>query len=529
MKKYLTARNVLPVAAVILFFSIFLLLGLSIYRAYGTYVDEPAQMTVAHHNYEYLKRGDPAQLVYHDWDYGPVFELFTMTTIRFLPLNWPPEAEYYLRHLDVFLVFWLGCMGFFGIVARRFKSWALGLLGTAFLILSPVIFGNAFYNSKDIPFLSFYILCLFTMILFLERPNLLTAMLHALVSALLIDIRIPGLVLVAITLGMLALQLLARTPGGGELHPRAGKAILAGGVYALLSGGLVVAFFPVTWSDPLGKLVQVFGILAHRSWLCCCNLLLGQCYPSGQSPWYYIPAWLGVTTPEFYLFLFVIGLAAVLAFLFLRPNLDLTSEKRHAIIYLGALFLPLGVVIAANSVLYNAWRQMYFIYAPFLLIGMEGFVAAGRFLRARLGPRIAVAILGTITAASLVSTASFMLINHPYQYLYFNSLAGRDMQQVKARFEMDYWGVTLLDGLRYVLAHDPRNDIVIASRQIHIQDYSKMLTQAEQERLRFTQDPAFADYYLSEYYMHPQEYSDLNEVYSIQIGNAKVMSVFKLK
>lgn len=528
MKNIFHKWNLIPILITSAFFAGFLLVGISIYRDYGTFVDEYPQMNIAQRNYDFLKRGDPTKFDFPDWEHGAAFEVLTIYSTRFLARNFPFSDLFYLRHLDVFLFFWISSIGFFLLVKYKFKSWMIGLLGTSFLYLSPVIFGNAFYNSKDIPLLSVYILGLFTLVIFLERPNVLTAALHALMCAFLINIRIPGVILPALTVGALGLELVAANRR--QIHPRLGRTLIAAAVFIVLTVGLTILFFPASWSDPFHRFIDAYIAMTHRSWTCCCNLLMGGCFTSDAIPWYYVPAWMGVTTPIFYLVLFLIGLAAALVSFLVHPWNHMTPEKRSAVIYLGALILPLAAVIIGRAVIYNGWRHLYFIYAPFLILALDGFVALYRFLKVRLQPRLAASLLGLVTLVSFATTAVVMIQSHPYENIYFNFLAGTDPQQIKQNYELDYWGLSYIEGMRYILVNDPRpGGILLATNQTHITEFSFMLPEAQQTRLAFTNDPTRADYFMSNYYLHPGDYDYPNEVFSIKVGGAKILSVFKLK
>ena len=50
---------------------------------------------------------------------------------------------------------------------------------------------------------------------------------------------------------------------------------------------------------------------------------------------------------------------------------------------------------------------------------------------------------------------------HPYQNVYFNRLAGKDMQMIKQRFDLDYWGLAYREGLAYILSVDDRETIPV--------------------------------------------------------------------
>jgi hypothetical protein len=520
-------KFLIPIVIVTVFFGAFAWIGFHIYRDYGTYVDEFPQIEIGRINYEYLKTGDASKLDFHDWDHGAVFEVFTVLTTRFLPQNWHYEDQFYLRHLDVFLSFWAGGLALFALVTKKFRDWKMGLLGSAMLFLSPVLFGNAFFNSKDIPFLSLYIIGLLTLLLFLERPNLWTAGLHALICGLLIDIRVPGVILVAITIGMLAMELSASNRH--SLHPSPRSTLIAGVGFVLATLLFIVVFFPAIWSNPVARFIEAYVSMSHRSWLCCCNLVLGQCFASGQIPWYYVPVWIAVSTPLWYVLLFLAGLAPAGIVLLSKPRLEITPEKRYMILTLSAFILPLAAIIIGKAVIYNGWRHMYFIYGPFLLIALEGFAFLGNQLAKKLSRPATWGALAIVTLISFSSTAAYILRNHPYEFVYFNVLAGTDMREIKERYELDYWGLSYIDGLRYILAHDSRPVIRVVANKNHLKEYTFMLSQAEQDRLLMASDMDSADYFMTDYYLHPQDYDLPNQIYAISVENAKILSVFKLK
>jgi hypothetical protein len=59
----------------IIFFALFLVVGLAIYRDYGVPWDEYAQMKVGEVNTRYVLNGNPNLLSFKNRYYGPVFEV----------------------------------------------------------------------------------------------------------------------------------------------------------------------------------------------------------------------------------------------------------------------------------------------------------------------------------------------------------------------------------------------------------------------------------------------------------------------
>ncbi len=155
---------------VALFFGAYLLLGLSIAGDYGTNTDEWVhcrnrgiifvKLAISRINGVVFGRPDTElealYAAYDDKDYGAVYEMAMVAVEGALRLK--DERSITLsRHIFVFVVFWLSAYFFYQLIGQRFHSWRIGLLGCLMLILSPRIFADSFYNSKDIGFLRFYI------------------------------------------------------------------------------------------------------------------------------------------------------------------------------------------------------------------------------------------------------------------------------------------------------------------------------------------------------------------------------------
>ena len=100
-----------------------------------------------------------------------------------------------LRHFFTFIFFFTSVYFFFLLVKKRYNSWTFGILGSLFLIMSPRIFANSFYNNKDVVFMSLFIISLYAAINFLEKQNYKNALIFSLLSAMLINVRILGLFL----------------------------------------------------------------------------------------------------------------------------------------------------------------------------------------------------------------------------------------------------------------------------------------------------------------------------------------------
>jgi len=204
------------------------------------------------------------------------------------------------------------------------------------------------------------------------------------------------------------------------------------------------------------------------------------------------------------------------------------EDEQQDFLFLLLFVMPLVAVIVLNSALYDGWRHMYFLYAPFLLITMSGFAVALKHARAVRSIREygAAGLIAGVVLFCMGSTAYQMIKNHPFQNVYFNMLAGSNPGQ---SFELDYWGLSFRQGLEYIVKHDKRPIIYLSANvDPPLMNNAVFLKKHDISRLRLT-DIAQADYFLTNYRWHPQAYPLNQEVFTITVDNQKIMSVFKLR
>ena len=528
----LTSRRVLTP----LFFGGLLLLGLFLAPDYGMGWDEPTDRQAGYISLRYVAgllypnalandylQGLPELRTYKEADHGVAFQLpLAVLEATFFPHD--IQRAYWLRHFLVFATFVLGAWAVYRLGTERFGSWRWGLVGAAVLVLSPRIFADAFYNHKDSVFLSLFALGGLTLTRLLRRPTAGRAVLHALVTALAVDVRVMGLLLPALTVGFGALEWWARP----ARRPGLARGIA---VYAAAVGPLVVLFWPYLWGAPVRRLWECFGNF-RRFRQTMQVFYLGQMVSCQRLPWHYLPVWLLVTTPVAYSALFLGGTGTVLRGFLRRPLAFLRSRAGRRDLLFGAWCAgPVVLVLTMQSVVYDGWRHVYFIYPAFVLLAVRGLQAGVQAYQtaplASAGRRLGLAA-GVLLAGSVVHTAVRQVADHPHQYAYFSCLPG----PVAARlFERDYWGVSARQGLAWVLAHDHRATITV-SDTLYYQDFlgnnSLLLPAANRARLRLVPHHR-ADYFIGMYRWHPEPYdaSYGTAIHEIRVGGLPILTVFR--
>jgi hypothetical protein len=249
----------------------------------------------------------------------------------------------------------------------------------------------------------------------------------------------------------------------------------------------------------------------------------------------YLARWISMSTPIPYTLAFIVG-SFVLLYQVIRNTFNVGWIKDHMtyFILLFWFFVPMAYFYAMKPCVYNGWRHFYFIYPAFVLIAVAGIEFLYRALNGntRLNDHLRNGLKYLLTALiflSLVDVMYFIVKNHPFQFVYFNRLAGRSMNEIKQNYEMDYWGVSKRQALEYLLTHDDSPLIKIVDTGSGMKYNQQILPNAERDRLYFCYPSEDPDYLITENDEPPAEFNDSLLIYTIKVGNANILSIFKLK
>lgn len=546
---------------VLLFFLALLAAGLWGFKDYGISWDEPDRLGngLDALNAVVRLRPQPTPVEQFDWAYGPAFNMLLLLVngvshaANGLGFGMPAERDrmaWLIQHLVTFLFFYVAVWFFYRLVSERFRSWKMGLLGAAILVLSPRIFADSFYNPKDLPLMSMTIICFHTLARYLDRPSFSRAAIHGLACALLIDIRITGILAPALTVLLAFVDVVRRRLTRAE-HFRVISRLTA---FMLFAGFFTVVFWPALWADPVGNFVRAFQIMGRFSAWGDTVLYIGRMVRANELPWHYAPVWIAVTTPLSYSLLFLAGVFALPRNLALsssardradddgRPPRSPYAARAHAVLNgiwdnrvdffcLLWFVLPVVGVIELGSVLYDGWRQLFFIYPAFLLLALVGF----RFLwdmcakGGRVTARIGRALLTILLGLDMLATVLFMIRSHPHENVYFNVLAGRNMTVVRKRFDMDYWGLSYRQLLEYIMRTDTSSVVRVGMAQAHGMDNAALLAPDQASRLIYDPSNGTEHYFLSEYRWHPGEYGFSDEYYAIRVNGGKIAVAYRVR
>lgn len=267
---------------------------------------------------------------------------------------------------------------------------------------------------------------------FVRHPAVFTA---AVVLGLTLSIRLPAFAAAAF-IGVLLL-----------LRRRADLValLLAYGTVAL---AVMFITWPYLWWEPAVRFLVTLRVMLNFPWPGQ-TLFDGAYYPPDALPNRYLPTLWGIQLTEPLLALALLGLG-VFAVWGLRRRLD-----RDLGVLAGLwTLLPFAAAVAVSPSLYDNARQLFFILPPVFLLGGLGLQIIFQWIQspALRGALIALAVLpGVLAIAQL----------HPYQYVYYNSLAG-GVQGAERRFELDYWGASFRAAAGYLNENAPPGARVVA-------------------------------------------------------------------
>ena len=539
MGNFSEKTNRQEIITVTLVYLTFFIVGILTYQDFGISVDEWELRLMGFASLKYimeiffqdhLSKIDEIVSVPDSWDYygthGVIFGL-PMAYIEYFFNITDSQKYFFIRHYFNHLIFLISNFYFFLLVKERFNNWIYGIFGGIFLFLSPRIFAESFYNYKDILFMSLFTINLYYGIHFLKSPSLKNSILFSLTTALTIDIRIMGIIIVPIIVFFLYLK---------YLRTKNFKIFTGVSTYLILFPLLTILFWPYLWESPFTHFIQVFKSLSSFS-AGGYNFYLGNYYEYSRVPWHYIFIWIGITTPIFYLVLFILGftnyILRIKERIFKITNGNSLNDfwrgenELEDLIYCLLFITPIIIVILLDSTLYNGWRHLYFIYPSFLLIVMKGlyFIDISYLRKKKLLLIIFVIFFST-------HTTFIMVKDHPHQNVYFNFFAGKN---IETKFELDYWGLSNKQAFEYILKNDFKDIIMIgAAGPISLENSKQILSPLEKNRISISENSK-ADYIIDNYinwygkykkkrYEIPNNFKIYKEIF---VSGKRIISIYK--
>ena len=377
--------------------------------------------------------------------YGQSYDNIVTILTRWFKIN----DIYWFRHLMSSLAGWLAIL-----VTALFAVWMAGYrAGILVLILfavSPTFLGHTHNNLKDIPFALAYISSTYFTLRFLvsNRKIPVTEIIMLTASiAFSISIRAGGMLLICYLFFFFALYYLYlflkdKRVDFAEIRIKLILII----IITIVSWFMSTLLWPFALQSPVKNIFESYRVMAHfpdtfR------QIFEGKVEWSDHMPWYYLPKSMGITIP-----LMVI---AGLALFFLLSKFILRKGKfiLYGLIIFTVLF-PVLFVIYEKSNLYSSWRQFLFIYPGIVLLAAIGFIHLFEFLKNIYLKWAVIALIAILSVHPL----KFMILNHPYYYLYYNQLVG-GLKGAYANYETDYYYMSQTEASEWLINYLKRKRV----------------------------------------------------------------------
>lgn len=500
------------------------ILGIVNSSDYGVTWDENHQRTIGLTSYDYVFNNDQRLKTFGDRDYGVGVELPLIMLEKAMGLTEYNDI-YQSRHIATHLFYLVCALSLYFLCCNLFQSRVVAFIAFLFLVLHPRLYAHSFFNSKDIPFMCVYAVCLWQFQRTFSKMSIVNLLLLGAATGYLMNLRIMGVLFFVCCLGFFVLNCLSNS--GQSVLRRIANVC----VYGIVTLATTYLGWPYLWDDPVGNFVAAFQNMSKFRWD---GVVLfgGDIIKATEVPWHYIPTWFGITTPEIVLVLGCLGLVFTLLGWFKKPVTALFEFKNRNLLLYAATFLgAVSAVIVLHSVLYDGWRQMYFIYPSFVMLAAYGL---SRILE--LKKKIITIPVAALLCLQGGAVAVFMYQAHPFQQVYFNTSLPRWNNYIRENYEFDYWGSSLKAAFEYILKTDPGNEIRIHANAPAKENYL-LLSPQQRARIKLTIadsiDKESKGYFISYYRFHPWEYLWLTpiaeKIYEKKILNNGLFAIWKYR
>ena len=477
-----------------IFFIIFTIIGLFIYQDYGFNIDETFTRKsglywliflsdffsfdeISKIASEKLNTSDDFTIPWSN-TYGIIFDVPAALIEIIFSIDKPLKV-YQMRHVLTFIYFLVGLIFLYKILLNRFNGKLLSIFGCFLLILTPRLFGEIFHNSKDIVFLSLFIITIFFYFKTLEKGNYKYLILFSLFSAFTTSTRIFGIIIPVIFLFIYFLSVLSN-----KKEIKNFKTII---IYLLLYFFFLYLHWPYLWEAPFNNFfeyIENLNIFGPKM-----IYFLGEYYNTELVPYSYLPIWIFISTPILNLVLFFLGFYTnskiFLLKLFKVDEIknkydfwnNINEKKDFFILILFIVFIIAGIFLSPKQ--YNGWRIFYFLnfFIVYYSIFFISYFAKNKKFKKYIIPCSAVIFF-------LISINIYKIfIYHPYQSYYFNEFITK---KVKGQFEGDYSGLSGISFLREITKEDKSSSIKIAVNSWYpLWRMKELLPYKDKSRIKF--------------------------------------------
>jgi len=416
---------------------IFLVGGMFVVTHYGESWDEKLRHDYAKRSLTAYISSQPGILADEK---GPFYSMLSVVGSKLLRLVFTSMKPTHGWHIMTYLSFILGVI-FFYRLSRRLVEPDPALAATLLFSTQPILWGHAFINPKDIPFMAFF---LASVVLGLDMVDRFQARRQEPAQKFSLGTWLTrdGAVIAGVSLGLCS-DIRTLGPASGLLVAvyflsKAGlKAVPVLLKYLGVAALTIFLFWPYLWKAPLSIYLNSAARAMNFNW----NgnvLFAGKEYPATVLPSSYLPTLFSLQLTETAWVLILIGfILAVIA-------LARRAHVRMDLLLLGAWFLaPVGAAVILRSTMYDNFRQYLFALPPLFVLAGLALQAVWALVKQKM------AWFALFVGLFLLPALYWNIRLHPYEYIYFNSLAG-GTRGAYHNYEMDYWATSFKEDMEFL-------------------------------------------------------------------------------
>ncbi len=361
--------------------------------------------------------------------YGSGFHYISYL-IELFTLNFPLISEFdqltkllLSKHLTVFLFFITSGIFIKKILRIITQNKFVSNFGAFFYLLYPYLLGHSFFNVKDIPFLSIWVICSYYIIritkIFLQE-NIITKkhlVILSILTGYLFSIRISGLLILIQYLVFFLISVNIKNIKITYFLKKFFKEIF---IFVCLFLSIFFILQPSYWANPLIIFQAIKFMSQHIQTVC--TITLGECMKAQDLPASYIPIWIFFKLPLIILF-------GLVLYPIIQNKIETKSYRIIIINSLGLSTFSIIILLILFEVnLYDEIRQIMFLIPNIIVISLSLIFFYSK----------------KVFQLLIIFFVFFFLIQnliiYPYNYTWINNLS--HLTKINGVFELDYWGVS---------------------------------------------------------------------------------------
>jgi hypothetical protein len=339
----------------------------------------------------------------------------------------------------------VGLVGFVLIwrTGRRLGGPYVGLAALVALLMTPHYYGHVFINAKDAPFAVAALALLYAFVRAIDefpKPSWFTVAIFGVGLGVAFGTRI--LAVVTALAFVAALVFLFGSDARRDGVATAARSLWQFVLRLLPAAALGIAIMGLLWPwsvlSPLNvfEAIEYFRHFFEKPWD---ELYEGRLISVPDMPASYVPHLFALKLPEGLLIFATVGAALALWRIAGRTGTDSKTARANLLVVLLAAVLPIGIAVVTRPAGYNGIRHFLFAVPPLALLA--GLAVPWLIDEARRRSKRALIAVVLLAAAAILDPVVAMVRLHPYEYTYFNLLAGGE-RGARKNYMIDYWGLS---------------------------------------------------------------------------------------